>query len=151
MTDCQNSSSGSVDTASRPASRPHAPGATPPPASAGTTAARANNPSERGCRPLIAAVEGFPAIEHPHRIARQPARLLSPIMSGSASVARRLGIATRQCGGPDCGDGPIAVIMCGLPMEGSAMPQSPQLRPLGEALGTEAVGVDLSRLDDRTF
>ena len=31
------------------------------------------------------------------------------------------------------------------------MPQSPQLRPLGQALGTEAVGVDLSRLDDATF
>jgi taurine dioxygenase len=28
---------------------------------------------------------------------------------------------------------------------------APQLRPLGEALGTEAVGVDLSRLDDDTF
>ncbi len=28
---------------------------------------------------------------------------------------------------------------------------SPQLRPLGEALGTEALGVDLSRLDDETF
>ena len=31
------------------------------------------------------------------------------------------------------------------------MPQSPQLRPLGQALGTEAAGVDLSRLDDATF
>src|ERR1700692_2281845 len=31
------------------------------------------------------------------------------------------------------------------------MPQSPQLRPLGQTLGTEAVGVDLSRLDDATF
>jgi taurine dioxygenase len=31
------------------------------------------------------------------------------------------------------------------------MTGSPQLRPLGEALGTEAVGVDLSRLDDTTF
>ncbi len=31
------------------------------------------------------------------------------------------------------------------------MPQSPQLRPLGQALGTEAVGVDLTRLDDATF
>ena len=31
------------------------------------------------------------------------------------------------------------------------MPQSPQLRPLGESFGTEAVGVDLSRLDDATF
>jgi taurine dioxygenase len=31
------------------------------------------------------------------------------------------------------------------------MSGSPQLRPLGEALGTEAVGVDLSRLDDETF
>ncbi len=28
---------------------------------------------------------------------------------------------------------------------------SPQLRPLGERLGTEAIGVDLSRLDDETF
>jgi taurine dioxygenase len=28
---------------------------------------------------------------------------------------------------------------------------APQLRPLGEALGTEATGVDLSRLDDDTF
>ena len=27
----------------------------------------------------------------------------------------------------------------------------PQLRPLGEALGTEAVGIDLSRLDDDSF
>ena len=31
------------------------------------------------------------------------------------------------------------------------MSHSPQLRPLGEALGTEALGVDLSRLDDETF
>ena len=31
------------------------------------------------------------------------------------------------------------------------MTGSPQLRPLGEALGTEATGVDLSRLDDATF
>src|SRR5579862_6157222 len=31
------------------------------------------------------------------------------------------------------------------------MSQSPQLRPLGEALGTEAVGIDLARLDDQTF
>ncbi len=31
------------------------------------------------------------------------------------------------------------------------MSGSPQLRPLGEALGSEAVGVDLSRLDDATF
>ena len=31
------------------------------------------------------------------------------------------------------------------------MPATPQLRPLGEALGTEAIGVDLSRLDDATF
>ena len=31
------------------------------------------------------------------------------------------------------------------------MSGSPQLRPLGEALGTEAVGVDLSRLNDATF
>ncbi len=28
---------------------------------------------------------------------------------------------------------------------------APQLRPLGEALGTEALGVDLSKLDDATF
>src|SRR5205807_10380200 len=34
---------------------------------------------------------------------------------------------------------------------GSPMTQSPELRPLGEALGTEAVGVNLSRLDDATF
>ena len=31
------------------------------------------------------------------------------------------------------------------------MSQSPELRRLGEALGTEALGVDLSRLDDATF
>jgi taurine dioxygenase len=31
------------------------------------------------------------------------------------------------------------------------MPGSPQLRPLGEALGTEALGVDLARLDDSSF
>ena len=31
------------------------------------------------------------------------------------------------------------------------MTGSPQLCPLGEALGTEATGVDLSRLDDATF
>jgi len=31
------------------------------------------------------------------------------------------------------------------------MTGSPQLRPLGEALGTEATGGDLSRLDDATF
>ncbi len=31
------------------------------------------------------------------------------------------------------------------------MSGSPQLRPLGEALGTEALGIDLSRLDDATF
>jgi taurine dioxygenase len=31
------------------------------------------------------------------------------------------------------------------------MPGSPQLRPLGETLGTEAVGVDLARLDDDAF
>src|SRR5437763_8592200 len=34
---------------------------------------------------------------------------------------------------------------------GSPMTGSPQLRPLGETLGTEALGVDLSRLDDATF
>ena len=31
------------------------------------------------------------------------------------------------------------------------MTVSAQLRPLGEALGTEALGVDLSRLDDESF
>ena len=31
------------------------------------------------------------------------------------------------------------------------MPNTPQLRPLGEALGTEAVGIDLARLDDDGF
>jgi len=32
-----------------------------------------------------------------------------------------------------------------------SMTGSPQLRPLGETLGTEALGIDLSRLDDATF
>ena len=31
------------------------------------------------------------------------------------------------------------------------MTGTPELRPLGETLGTEAVGIDLSRLDDDTF
>lgn len=31
------------------------------------------------------------------------------------------------------------------------MTGSPQLRPLGDALGTEAVGIDLARLDDESF
>src|SRR5438105_56172 len=34
---------------------------------------------------------------------------------------------------------------------GSCMTGSPQLRPLGEALGTEVLGIDLSQLDDATF
>src|SRR5438552_9877102 len=34
---------------------------------------------------------------------------------------------------------------------GIVMTGSPQLRPLGETLGTEALGVNLSRLDDATF
>jgi len=35
---------------------------------------------------------------------------------------------------------------------GSAMTQTPQLRPLGTALGTEALGIDLSKpLDAGTF
>src|SRR5882672_987330 len=33
----------------------------------------------------------------------------------------------------------------------NAMNASPQLRPLGETLGTEALGIDLARLDDETF
>src|SRR5215831_17356287 len=34
----------------------------------------------------------------------------------------------------------------------TAMTSSPQLRPLGEPLGTEALGIDLSRpLDEETF
>src|ERR1700693_5945320 len=34
---------------------------------------------------------------------------------------------------------------------GSPMTGSPQVRPLGETLGAEALGIDLSRLDDGTF
>jgi taurine dioxygenase len=36
-------------------------------------------------------------------------------------------------------------------MEGLPMTGSPQVRKLGEALGAEALGVDLARLDDATF
>ena len=31
------------------------------------------------------------------------------------------------------------------------MPATPELRPLGDALGTEAIGIDLARLDDASF
>ena len=31
------------------------------------------------------------------------------------------------------------------------MNASPQLRPLGETFGTEALGIDLAQLDDETF
>src|SRR3954451_15600799 len=53
---------------------------------------------------------------------------------------------------PDCGQPPTEFILVGKrASRGQPMTGSPQLRPLGETLGTEALGVDLSRLDDATF
>src|ERR1700739_368030 len=51
----------------------------------------------------------------------------------------------------DCGRHCIRIIIVDK-SGGSAMTSSPQLRPLGETLGTEALGIDLSKpLDERTF
>src|SRR5882762_7966399 len=59
---------------------------------------------------------------------------------------------TGQPRGPPRGPDRSQSCLFGDNVGGSPMTSSPQLRPLGEPLGTEALGIDLSRpLDEATF